>query len=272
MYARTVSNATAIVDQVNAIALPIKAPFAANNQSKEADIRQNKEIERERLMDKTKILLIDSHELSREGLKLLLHGDSCDIIGATRSLDEASAAIAEGLRPNLVLFALKHLGESAATLQQIRAGFSAFKFVVITAAGSPSLSARCIEAGVNGCLLADMSTNALTQSLRLIMLGQEIFPATAGVLPIEATSHAPRELGPDSALPGSSRSLSEREVEILGKLLLGRSNKTIAREIGCEDATVKVHLKGLLRKLHASNRTQLAIWAFKNCYGERMPA
>src|ERR1700694_1368313 len=108
-------------------------------------------------MNNTKVLLIDAHEISREGLKLLLH-DSYNIMGATRSLAEARTAIAEGLRPDLVLFVLEHLGESAAALQRIRAGFSAFKFVIIAAEGSPSLSARCIEAGVNGCLLGDMST------------------------------------------------------------------------------------------------------------------
>jgi two-component system, NarL family, nitrate/nitrite response regulator NarL len=223
-------------------------------------------------MNNTKVLLIDAHELSREGLKLLLRGDSYDIIGATRSLDEARAAIAEGLRPDLVLFVLGHLDarDSAAALPQIRAGFSAFKFVIITAHGSPSLSARCLEAGVNGCLLGDMSTSALTQSLRLIMLGQEIFPAPAGMLPMDGTSHAPRDFGSGAALP--SRGLSGREGEILGKLLLGHSNKMIARELVISEATVKVHLKALLRKLKARNRTQAAIWAIENGYGERIPA
>jgi two-component system nitrate/nitrite response regulator NarL len=225
-------------------------------------------------MNNTKVLLIDTHELSREGLKLLLHSDSYNIIGATRSLDEARVAIAEGLRPDLVLFVLGHPGEgeSAETLQQIRAGFSTFKFVIITAEGSPSLSARCVEAGVNGCLLGDMSTNALMQSLRLIMLGQEIFPAPAGVLPMEGMSHAPHNVGHGTALPGSGRSLSGREDQILCKLLLGHSNKMIARELAISEATVKVHLKALLRKLKARNRTQAAIWAIENGYGERMPA
>jgi two-component system, NarL family, nitrate/nitrite response regulator NarL len=225
-------------------------------------------------MSNTKVLLIDAHELSREGLKLLLHSDSFDVIGATRSLDEARAALAEGLQPDLVLFLLDHLGESesAASLQQIRAGFAAFKFVIITAEGSPSLSAFCLEAGINGCLTGDMSTSALTKSLHLIMLGQEIFPASAGMLPMAATSDAPRESGQGAALPGSSRNLSGREDQILCKLLLGHSNKMIARELVISEATVKVHLKGLLRKLKARNRTQAAIWAIENGYGERIAA
>jgi two-component system nitrate/nitrite response regulator NarL len=223
-------------------------------------------------MSNTKVLLIDAQELSREGLKLLLHSDSYDVIGATRSLDEARAAVAEGLQPDLVLFLLDHLGESEgdATLPQIRAGFAAFKFVVIAAKASPSLSARCLDAGVNGCLVGDMSTSALTRSLRLIMLGHEIFPAPAGVLPMEPTSHAPRELGQGAAAPGPSKSLSGGEGQILRKLLLGHSNKMIARELAISENTVKVHLKGLLRKLKARNRTQAAIWAMGN--GFAMPS
>jgi two-component system, NarL family, nitrate/nitrite response regulator NarL len=216
-------------------------------------------------MNNTSVLLIAAHAISREGLKLLLHSDSYNVIGAIGSLEEARTAIAEGLRPDLVVFVPEHLGESTAALQQIRAGFSAFKFVIITAEGSPPLSARCIEAGVNGCLLGNMSTNALTQSLRLIMLGQEIFPAPAGVLPTVATSHATRDSRHGAALPGS-RGLSGREGEILCKLLLGHSNKMIARDLAISEATVKVHLKGLLRKVKARNRTQAAIWALENGY------
>jgi two-component system nitrate/nitrite response regulator NarL len=152
---------------------------------------------------------------------------------------------------------LARVGDPAAALQQLRAGF-ACKIVLIATEGSPALSARCLAAGINGCLVVDMSTGALTQSLRLIMLGQEIFPAPAGVLPLAAPAPPAR--------PGASRSLSDREGEILGKLLLGHSNKMIARELAISEATVKVHLKGLLRKLKARNRTQAAIWAMENGY------
>jgi two-component system nitrate/nitrite response regulator NarL len=230
-------------------------------------------------MDTTKVLLIATHELSREGLKLLLTSDGYDVIGAVRSLEEGRAAVADGLRPELVLLVLvcPGDGDSAASLLQARAGFSVFKFVVIAPSSSAILSARCIAAGINGCLLLDMSPTALTQSLRLVMLGQEIFPGSGGMLPREGGHLSVRADGPDaectaSPLPGSRRSLSAREGEILGKLLLGHSNKMIARELLITEATVKVHLKGLLRKLKARNRTQAAIWALENGYGERPSA
>jgi DNA-binding NarL/FixJ family response regulator len=61
---------------------------------------------------------------------------------------------------------------------------------------------------------------------------------------------------------------SPREKEILKCLILGYTNKVIARHLGITEATVKVHLKNLLKKLHAENRTQAAIWAFNAGYAD----
>jgi two-component system, NarL family, nitrate/nitrite response regulator NarL len=62
----------------------------------------------------------------------------------------------------------------------------------------------------------------------------------------------------------SLRGLSPREQEILQALVTGASNKLIAIKLGITEATVKVHLKTLLRKIDVSNRTQAAIWAMNN--------
>jgi len=216
-------------------------------------------------MNGTKVLLIDPHQLSREGLKLLLIADTYDVVGATRSLDEARAAIEQGACPDLVL---QVLGESQpiATLQQIRAGFADFKFVIIATEVSSALLVQCVEAGVNACLLRDMSAAVLTQSLRLVMLGQQIFPTPVATPPQDRTSHGSLDLGQATPHAGRGRSLTGREGQILSNLLRGHSNKMIARELSISEATVKVHLKALLRKLNARNRTQAAIWAMENGY------
>ena len=57
--------------------------------------------------------------------------------------------------------------------------------------------------------------------------------------------------------------LSERERQIIDGLVKGQSNKTIARACGITEATVKVHMKAILRKVPCSNRTQVAIWALE---------
>lgn len=60
------------------------------------------------------------------------------------------------------------------------------------------------------------------------------------------------------------RRLSEREAEILGCLMKGQPNKVIARSCDITEATVKVHMKSIMRKLQVENRTQAAIWAMEN--------
>ena len=69
------------------------------------------------------------------------------------------------------------------------------------------------------------------------------------------------------ATPAARNGLSQREVQILRCLLNGDSNKMIANHLNITEATVKVHLKSLLRKINASNRTQAAIWALNNGIG-----
>ena len=68
----------------------------------------------------------------------------------------------------------------------------------------------------------------------------------------------PREA---AAAAGDRSFLTARETEVLGSLSRGHSNKEIARELDMSAATVKVHLKGVLRKLQVRNRTEAAVWA-----------
>ena len=115
-----------------------------------------------------------------------------------------------------------------------------------------------LEAGIDGYLMSDLSPDALIQSLRLVMLGEKVFPTHLAALLISGQT--------DNivAMPGTPRGLSEREMQILRHLLKGDSNKMIANRLGITEATVKVHLKTVLRKIGAANRTQAAIWALNH--------
>jgi two-component system, NarL family, nitrate/nitrite response regulator NarL len=111
---------------------------------------------------------------------------------------------------------------------------------------------------LSGILTYDLSADAFVRSLRLICAGERIFP---------------RDLAPGRRLPAPSlcsearsdgNRLSPREREVLAHLLEGHANKVIAWHLGMSTATVKVHLKNVLRKIKVDNRTQAAIWAMHN--------
>jgi two-component system nitrate/nitrite response regulator NarL len=114
-------------------------------------------------------------------------------------------------------------------------------------------------APLSGVLTYDLSVDDFVRSLRLICSGERVFPRDLGRRP-EASSAG------DEPRSGGVR-LSPREQEMLSHLLSGHSNKLIARELGITEATVKVHLKSVLRKIRVQNRTQAAIWTLSNLPG-----
>jgi two-component system, NarL family, nitrate/nitrite response regulator NarL len=112
-------------------------------------------------------------------------------------------------------------------------------------------------AALSGVLTYDLSADTFVQSLRLICSGERVFPRDM------AFERAPAAQA--SAKPSSDGvRLSPREREVLAHLVEGHSNKVIARHLGMTEATAKVHLKSVLRKIRVENRTQAAVWALSN--------
>jgi two-component system, NarL family, nitrate/nitrite response regulator NarL len=136
--------------------------------------------------------------------------------------------------------------------------------VVLTSDRSSGAIGKAIGWSVDAYLLKDTSPDALTRSLQLVMLGQQIFPTRL----MAALLHTEAEPAAES-LGGASTNLSPREAQILRHLTSGDSNKAIARALAISEATVKVHLKALLRKVRVSNRTQAAVWAMNNGFAEQ---
>jgi two-component system, NarL family, nitrate/nitrite response regulator NarL len=122
------------------------------------------------------------------------------------------------------------------------------------------------EAGVDGFCLAAADPEVLIKSIELVMLGETVVPsAIIRSLAIGATQDQGHSLQDHTAEPKLSDlktcKLSAREAEILRCLMQGDANKVIARKCDVTEATIKVHVKAILRKIGASNRTQAAMWA-----------
>ena len=205
------------------------------------------------------IFLIDPDRLFREGIKRILDDSAYETVDEARSLEEARGLFATGERVDLVAL---DVGDWEAAgigefLHELRARIEGVKVVVLTSDRSRGTIGKAIGWSVDAYLLKDMSPEALTRSLQLVMLGQQIFPTRlmASLLQAEAV---------EPAAEGPSKGLSPREVQILRHLMNGYSNKAIARALEISEATVKVHLKALLRKVRVSNRTQAAVWAMNN--------
>jgi two-component system, NarL family, nitrate/nitrite response regulator NarL len=219
-------------------------------------------------MEPVRAILIDANKLFREGLKRLLDDTPIQIVAEASNLREAAVAVENGLVPQLVLLDLANGGEEEADgMRRLRGLLPDARMVVLTSELCTRRLANALEAGADGYLMKDLSSDALGQSLKLVMMGEKVFPTHLAALLISG-----RVSGSGSDRPVSRKGLSQREVQILRCLLNGDSNKMIANHLSITEATVKVHLKSLLRKINASNRTQAAIWALNNGIGGELAA
>jgi two-component system nitrate/nitrite response regulator NarL len=129
------------------------------------------------------------------------------------------------------------------------------------------------EAGASGFCFAASAPEVLIKSLELVMLGESVLPFEVLRSIMDQTPQAGDQPIQDTKVAGSKLSeltackLSARETEILGCLMKGESNKTIARKLDITEATIKVHVKAVLRKIGAANRTQAAMWASQRLPG-----
>lgn len=207
--------------------------------------------------------------------------------------DLVPARIRADARFVLILDKSDSRGFDAAFVQDMKQRFPQSQIVLLLETCSQEQRWQAAQLGVAGVLLKTISSEVLVASLKLVALGEHVFsvpniadhpgslmvtsddPLGLGaVSPVPAARADLVELKPDVSprMPGEAAAdklsrrgdLSEREKEILGCLMAGHSNKVIARRCQITEATVKVHLKAILRKTEVANRTQAAVWATKH--------
>jgi two-component system nitrate/nitrite response regulator NarL len=126
------------------------------------------------------------------------------------------------------------------------------------------------RAGANGYFVDVMPCDAFIKSMELLMMGETIFPPALSFILDPGADHLGEPGGENHQAilvkteDALTPQLSPREKSILRCLIEGDSNKSIARKIDIAEATVKVHVKAILRKIRVRNRTQAAIWGVNN--------
>jgi two-component system, NarL family, nitrate/nitrite response regulator NarL len=228
-------------------------------------------------------ILIGRRTLLREGIASLLLQSSYKIIAtAERASHLGNVHVPPGRRTLIILGvdgANGNYEDTAADIRALRAAFADCKIVVIAEMNAPVDLQRVLSLAPDGFILNLGSREILLKSLELTLLDQQVFVLSQPTAPSLAADLPDFDQTDGSSMPGQhfSRSrnparpdkappLSPREREILICLAEGRSNKAIARLCDITESTVKVHLKAILRKINAHNRTQAAIWAVAHGY------
>ena len=211
-------------------------------------------------MSRVRVLIVDDQALFREGIRTLLsvHGD-LEVVGEAADGVEALSEVAR-LGPDVVLMDLRmpHLGGVAAS-ERITAEHPAVRILILTTFEDDEEVFAALRAGAVGYLLKDSPAERLVEAVRTVARGESFLqPSVAAKVLHEFSRLSPRD-------PVGNRSLqdplSNRELEVLGELAKGHSNREIADRLFLAEGTVKNHVTNILGKLGVKDRTQAALRA-----------
>jgi DNA-binding NarL/FixJ family response regulator len=219
-------------------------------------------------------ILVGKSILLREGLAKILRSGNFRIVASVSCANDLLPSKPQLHEP---LFLIAHTGDSFdAAIEQIgiiRDRHPTGRIAVVADRYRLGELVSALRAGANGYFVDVMTCDIFIKSIELVMMGETIYPPAFLSFVLdpeinhldETVPHDEQEailIATGDAI--ASPQLSPREKSILRCLVEGDSNKCIARKIDIAEATVKVHVKAILRKIRVQNRTQAAIWGMKN--------
>ena len=214
-------------------------------------------------MSHIKIALIDDHTLFRSGIKALLsRQNDFEVIGEAADGLSGVKLVAQ-TRPDIVLLDLDMpVMNGREALAQILSAHPEQTVVMLTVSEDSDDLTECMRLGARGFLLKNINADFLLDSIRKAVDGDNVFSP-------EMTARLVQSLISPAAPPKNNAlsSLTPRELEILGYLAAGHSNKVIARRLDLAESTIKVHVQNILRKLELSSRVQAAVYAVEHRQG-----
>lgn len=187
------------------------------------------------------VLAIDDHALLREGIAAVIDGEpGMRYVGGAGSAQEGLAQF-RALRPDVTLLDVQLPDQSGIDLMSlIKQEYPQARVIVLTTYRGDALASGALKAGALGYLLKSMLQSDLVAAIRSVHAGRKYVPA-------EIAMEISARLG--------DQDLSNRELEVLRLVAGGCSNKRIGADLGISEQTVKGHLKNILGKLSANDRT-----------------
>ena len=208
-----------------------------------------------------RVLIADNHALIRDGFRRMLgYEKDFEVIGEASDGREA-VQLCRRLEPDLVLMDVRmpEMDGLEAT-RAIKANQPEVSVLVITTYENADYLLEAIKAGAAGYVLKDASSERLVNSMRRVLAGELPLNQELGVRLIRRlASEGPQA----SAPPPLLEDFTPREVEVLGLLVRGKTNKEIAKSLSISRATAKVHVRHIIAKLGVSDRTQAVVRALE---------
>ncbi len=205
-----------------------------------------------------KIMLVDDHEMVREGIKQLIEFDGDIKVIAQASKGEDCLKLLQSELPDIILLDVNMIGMNGIdVLKEIRRNRIPVKVAMLTVHNEVEYLVSLVDIGVEGYILKDSSSAELVKAIKHIYQGEtyiqpDLIPALNSRL-----IHRDEDQEKIDAL-------TRRELEVLKLVAKGHFNKEIAIQLDISERTVKNHISSIFRKIDVSDRTQAAVFAIKN--------
>jgi DNA-binding NarL/FixJ family response regulator len=198
---------------------------------------------------KISVLLADDHPMLREGIAAVIQGESDMAVVAEASNGREAVERYREFRPDVTLMdLLMPQMDGLAAVEAIRAEFPEARIVILTTYRGDVQALRALKAGAAGYLLKSTIRTELLEAIRCVHAGRRRIPP---------------EIAADLAEHAAEEALSVRELKVLKFVAAGNSNKQIAAHLCVTEDTVKAHMKNILSKLGANDRTHAVTIAIK---------
>ncbi len=198
---------------------------------------------------KIRVFAVDDHPLLREGIAAVLEGEEDFELIAEASSGQEAVELFRAHRPDVTLMDLQMPGMNGVdAITAIRSEFPNARFIMLTTYQGDVQALRALKAGATGYLLKNMLRKELLDTIRAVHEGRRRIPP---------------EIAAELAGHVTDDALSAREVDVLRRVAAGNSNKIIASQLFVSEATVKGHMKSILSKLGANDRTHAVTIAMK---------
>ena len=198
---------------------------------------------------KISVLTVDDHPLLRSGIAAVLEGEEDILVVGEATNGKEAVENFRVLRPDVTLMDLQMpVMNGIDAILAIRREFPSARIVILTTYDGDAQAVRALKAGAAGYLLKNMLREELVNTIRSIHAGRRRVPA---------------EIAAEIAEHVADETLTGREVEVLRKVAAGTPNKIIASQLAISEATVKTHMKSILLKLGANDRTHAVTIAMK---------
>jgi len=209
-----------------------------------------------------RLLLVDDHELFREGLAGLVNAQP-DLTVVGQAADGLEALVmARDLQPDLIIMDINMpISDGLEATRLIREALPHARIVMLTVHDKDEKLFAAIRAGANGYMLKDTNSADFLLGVRGALGGEAALPPKLAASLVEAYARLVKQ--PPNPPPSEEPDLTAREIEVLNLLATGASNQEIAERLSISLHTTKSHVRNILNKLHAVNRRQAARLAAK---------